>query len=135
MVPFLYIFFDWGILVLRIALGVIFIAHGFPKIKNLRQTAEMFAAMGFRPGKFWGTLVALLEFFGGLALIAGLFTQFFAALFALQFIVVILKLKGKQGMVGGFEFDLLIFAAAALLVFSGAGAISADNALGWILRL
>lgn len=133
MIQPLFVFSDWGLLILRVALGVIMVAHGWPKLKNLKGTAAGFKAMGFKPPKFWGTVAAIVEFFGGLALILGLFTQFFAFLIAIQFIVAILKVKGKMGFVNGYEFDLLILAAAFALMILGAGAISLDTAWGTIL--
>ena len=45
------------------------------KIKNLRANAQNFEMMGFRPGIFWGTIVALTETIGSLAVILGLGTQ------------------------------------------------------------
>ena len=104
------------------------------ELKDLRKTAAGFDAMGFRPGKFWGALVALLEFFGGIALVLGFYTQTFAALFALQFITIIVwKLAERQPFVGGWELDLLILTALLVLVANGSGAYSLDRAfyLGW----
>lgn len=133
MIQFLLIWSDWGILFLRAVLGLIFMGHGLPKLKSLKSTGENFKKMGFKPGPFWGTLVALLEVFGGLALILGFFTQIFAALFVIEFVVILLTVKRKSGFVGGYELDLLILAAAVLLVLIGSGSISLDNSLGILL--
>src|SRR3989338_6911501 len=80
----LLVFNDFGLLLLKIVLGLIFLVHGWPKIKNLKETHANFEMMGFKPGVFWGTIVAMVEFFGGLLLIAGLFTQLGAILIAVQ---------------------------------------------------
>lgn len=123
-----------GVFALRIVLGVIFIVHGWPKLKNLKQTAAMFNGMGFKPGGFWGTLVALLECAGGLALLLGFYTQVFAVLFALQFAtIVVWKIAKGQPFAGGWEFDLLILAALLALALNGGGSYSLDRAffLGW----
>lgn len=130
--PFL-VFSDWGILILRVVLGLILLVHGWPKIKNLKATGEGFQAMGFKPAIFWGVVVAVIEFFGGLALILGLLTQIIALLVAVQFLVAILKVKAKRGLVNGYEFDLLILAAALALAALGGGVFSADSFLGLIL--
>lgn len=111
-------------------MGLILMGHGLPKLKNLKATGESFQGMGFKPGLFWGTLVALLEVFGGLALILGFFTQVFAALVAIEFIVILATIKRKSGFVGGYELDLLILAVAVLLVLVGSGSVSIDNVLG-----
>jgi len=132
MIQFLLIFSDWGILILRVALGLILIVQGWPKIKNLRGTAENFSGMGFKPGFFWGTLVAFLEFFGGIGLVVGFFTQLIALFVALQFIVIILKLKHGKILASGVQFDLLIVAAALILVTLGSGAFSLERFLGFV---
>ncbi len=133
MIQFLFIWSDWGIFFLRFVLGLLLVRHGWPKLKDLKATGENFGKMGFKPGRFWGTLAGLLEFFGGLALIFGLFTQIVATLFVLEFAVILLKVKRKSGFVGGYELDLLIFVAALLLALIGGGALSLDGLLGIIL--
>ncbi|MCL4400134.1 DoxX family protein [Patescibacteria group bacterium] len=129
MIQLFYVFSDWGIFLLRLVLGLTLVKHGWPKIKNLKGTGENFSGMGFKPGVFWGTLVAFLEFFGGLMLVAGFFTQAISLFFVLEFAVIILFVKRKAGFVGGYEFDLLIFAVALLLASVGSGALSIDNLL------
>ena len=119
---------DWGLLFLRLALGLILVVHGWPKVKNLKTTASNFAAMGFRPGFFWGTLIALLEFFGGLAFIVGFFMQPLAALFVIEFITAITwRISKHHAFAGGYELDLLMLAAFIALLLSGAGAFSLDH--------
>ena len=69
---------DFGLLILRVGIGVMFILHGFPKIKAGPQTwAQIGAAthcvgIHFAP-KLFGFLAALSEFGGGICLILGLF--------------------------------------------------------------
>ncbi len=133
MIQFLYVFSDWGLLALRLVLGLIFLVHGWRKVKNLSGAVSSFEAMGFKPAKFWGPFVAFLEFVGGIALIVGIVTQVFAALFFVQFVVAILKVTGKKGFAGGYEFDLLILAALLALVVLGSGSFSADSMLGLLL--
>ncbi len=133
MIQFLLIWSDWGILLVRVVLGLILMGHGLPKLKNLKAAGENFQSMGFKPGPFWGTLVALLEVFGGLALILGFLTQIFAAFVVIEFIVILSTIKRKSGFVGGYELDLLILAVAVLLVFVGSGSVSIDNMLGLLI--
>src|SRR3989344_6451101 len=127
MIQPLLVFSDWGILALRLALGLILVVHGWPKIKNLRGTAGNFETMGFKPGIFWGTIVALLEFVGGLFVLAGLFTQLVSLFVALEFLIILLKLKRGSSFAGGYEFDLLILASALSLAMLGSGAFSLDQ--------
>ncbi|MCL5733073.1 MAG: DoxX family protein [Patescibacteria group bacterium] len=124
----LFVFNDWAILLIRVVLGAILIIHGFPKIKNLKGTIANFPQMGFKPGWLWGPLVTFVEFFGGIALVLGFYTQIFALLIAGEFTtIVIWKIIRKQKFVGGFEFDLLIWATALLLLTQGAGMFSLDR--------
>jgi putative oxidoreductase len=132
------IFFFYGgmaVLFLRLSLGGLFLAHGVPKLKDLKLTAENFALMGFRPGRLWATVVGLLETFGGIALILGLLTQSVAALFVIQFVVIIVKkLMNRRPFVGGWELDLMVLAGVVVLLFLGAGSYSFDRVfpLGWL---
>jgi len=130
MYPILLLSSGWGLLFLRIVFGAIMMAHGFPKLKHLKETGANFSGMGFRPGPFWGILVAFLESFGGIALILGIATVPLAGLFVVEFLTIVIWKLAKHGaFVSGWEFDLLLLAAAGVLLFSGAGAIS----LGYFL--
>lgn len=105
-----------GLLLLRLVVGLIFAVHGWPKLVNLKQTMANFTAMGFMPGEFWGTVVALAESFGSLAIITGIFIQPFALALAGQMIVATLwKARRGQGLSGGYEFDLLLVVALLAL--------------------
>ncbi len=114
-----------ALFVLRVVVGTIFLAHGWPKIKDIRKTQAGFSAMGFRPGALWGTLIALLEPIGGLAIILGIYVQPLAVLFAIEmFVAMIWKIKQGKGFVDGYELDLILLAAALTLATLGAGAYS-----------
>ena len=121
---------SWAILILRLALGLILVAHGWPKIKDLKQNGANFNGMGFKPGMFWGTVAAVLEFFGGIAIIIGLYTIPFAFLLAGQFVVIIIW-KWAKGMpltgANGWELDLIILAALVVLIALGAGPYAFDR--------
>ena len=136
MFPLYFLYDMWPVLILRIALGAIFIAHGWPKMRDLKGTHQSFHAMGFKPGVLFGTIAAFLEFFGGIAIILGIFTIFISALFVLQFLVIIIW-KWSKGApfkgANGWEFDLLILAVAFALFSLGAGAYSIDRMIfGWL---
>jgi len=119
-----------ALFVLRVVFGLVFVVHGWPKIKNIKQTQESFNAMGFRPGALWGTFIALLEAIGGLAIILGVFTQPIAILFAIEMLVTTLwKIKQGKGFANGYEFDLLLLATAIALIALGGGASYSLGAL------
>ena len=128
------VFSDWALLLLRIVFGLVFIIHGWPKIKNLKINAQNFEMMGFKPGIFWGTIVAVVEFFGGLLILTGLFVQPAALLLAINMTVAALwKIKRSQRFIGGFEIDLILLAAGLILATLGGGIFSLDNF--WQIRL
>lgn len=124
------IFSDWALLILRVIIGIIFIVHGLPKIKNLKINAQNFEMMGFKPGIFWGTIVAIIEPIAGTLILLGLFTQIGAILITINMIVAaIWKIKKGQGFIGGYEFDLLLAVAGLMLITLGGGVYSLDNFL------
>ena len=120
-----------ALLLLRAGLGVIFIFHGYPKL--FTHTHEMmggFQKMGF-PGYFV-YIAGVLEFFGGLVLILGLFTRIAALLLAGEMAVAVLKVHLPQGAitdVKNYEFPMILAAACFLLATMGAGLISLDQAI------
>lgn len=119
----------FGPLFLRVGLAVIFIAHGYPKLfkkENFLGTSQFFESINIKPGKFWVLIVGIVEFFGGILLFAGLFTQLVALLLAIDMLVAILKVNLKKGLVHGYEFELILLLSALALVVWGAGAFSLD---------
>jgi putative oxidoreductase len=107
---------DFGALLLRVTLGIIFFVHGIVKFQSgIENIAGWFRSIGL-PG-FMAYAVALLETIGGIALIIGLGTRIVSALFGILMIGAIIKVKLAVGFLGngqmaGWEFDL------ALLVIS-----------------
>src|SRR5712692_11864993 len=120
-------------LVGRVALGALFVAHGWPKIKDLRKPVGFVKGTGWPGGAAFAVLFPLLEFFGGLALIIGLLTQVVAVLFVLEMIATTIfsKTKLKKNFLSGYELDLAYAAFALVLAFLGPGAWSVDHLLGW----
>ena len=130
MFPILFLFDQYAFLLLRVAVGVVFLVHGIPKIRDLAKTAQGFEAMGFRPGRLWGTFIALLEVVGGALLIVGLFVQPLGAIFALEMLVAIVKVRRNAGFVGGWEFEGLLLVASLALLILGGGQLSLESVLG-----
>jgi len=124
-----------SVLLVRVVMGGVFMAHGYPKLFQVtEQRVQSFVNMGF-PG--WAVYVAgAVEFFGGILLLAGLFTRIAAFLLSGEMAVAFLKVHypraASQGGVlgflgrGGDEFPLLLCVAAFLVLTLGAGAISLD---------
>lgn len=136
MFDYLFLYQDWAATILRLALGVPFVIHGYPKLFTpmFQGFASWLDSMGVKPGKFWALVVGVVEFFGGIALILGIFTQLAAALIAANMLVAMAKVKwGKVKLVEmektGWELDLAYFAMALALVILGPGAWALGNYL------
>lgn len=123
--PFL-VFNDWGLLLVRVVLGVILIVHGLPKLRDLKGTGSWMAKQGFRPGGFWAVVVGLVETVGGAMIVFGFLTQVVVVLVAIQFVVILLSVK-RTAKFADKETDLLVFASAVLLITMAGGDLSLDN--------
>ncbi len=110
---------DLGLLLVRVGLGLVFIAHGWAKIDGMDGTIGFFASIGL--SAFWAYLVAYVEFIGGIAMLVGLFTNWAGMLLAVVMIVAIAMLKLSKGFVGGYEFDLVLFLSSLAIVIAGPG--------------
>lgn len=124
-------------LLLRLAIGAIFVAHGWQKWGS-RGSSEFdwFAGSAiptvFPEPTFWAWVVFLVELVGGLAVILGLLTRLAALLQAVIMLVALFGVKLAQGagLVGGYELDLILLAACLALAILGGGPIGLDSLLG-----
>ncbi|HKC23536.1 MAG TPA: DoxX family protein [Thermoanaerobaculia bacterium] len=126
---------DAALLVLRIALGVVFIAHGGQKLfglfggTGLHGFTPMIEKMGMPP--IVATLVAIGELFGGLGLLAGLLTRLAAIGPLLSMAGAIVLVHGKNGffLPTGFEYALTLLLVDVAVLFAGPGRYSLDALL------
>ena len=120
-----------ALVVLRLTLGTILIAHGSHKVYgHLHEYAGYIASLGLPT--WLAYLSAGTEFFGGILLILGLLTRCAAFAVLVNMSVAIARVHWKHGLLGngGFEFPLALWAMAFALIFFGAGAISIDAIRG-----
>ena len=128
-----------ALLGLRLVVGLTFAAHGAQKLfgafggHGIEGTAGSFEQLGLRPGRFHAWLGGAVELFGGLLIAFGLLTPFAAAVLIGNMTAAILTVHLRNGFFntnGGFEYNLVLVAAAFALAGIGAGAWSLDDALG-----
>lgn len=122
-----------AVAILRVVAGFIFIMHGYPKLLGgIEGTAGFFGSLGIPLPELAAWSVALLETFGGLALILGLFVTPVAILFAIEMLTGIVLVHAPNGFYvvgpgqGGMEFNLLLIASMLVLILAGPGVASID---------
>lgn len=134
---------DWAALVLRITLGAVIFPHGAQKLLGwfggygYSGTVQSFqSALGIPVAL--GTLAIVAEFFGGLGLIAGLFTRLSAFGVGVTMAVAVATVHLRNGFFmnwagnqkgEGYEYHLLVMGIAAAVMLAGAGQYSLDAAL------
>jgi putative oxidoreductase len=124
---------SWGITVLRVVVGIVFLAHGAQKVFTFghQGVTGMLGSMGVPLPGVMSVVLMAVEFLGGAALVLGLFTRWVAALNGFDMVVAILLVHLKNGFIkpGGFEHPLTLLAACVALAMLGPGAASLDGAL------
>ena len=134
---------SFGPVALRIAVGVVFVAHGAQKLFGIwggggpSGTAAFFAQLGLSPAFLLALLVGFVELGGGLLLLAGAFTLYAAIALTIDMIVAVWKVHLANGFflnwtiapgIGhGYEFNLVLIAALVSLMLTGAGAQAVDR--------
>jgi putative oxidoreductase len=130
---------DIGLLILRLVVGLTLAAHGAQKLfgwfggYGLAGTGGFLEQLGFRPGKVQAFLAGAAELGGGLLLAAGLATPVAAPLIITVMLVAVVSVHLPKGFFvtnGGYEYNLVLAAAALAFAFVGPGLYSLDAVEG-----
>ncbi len=128
-----------GLLVLRVVVGVLFAGHGAQKLfgsfggHGVSGTGAWFESTGMRPGRPLAVGAGLGELVGGGLLALGLVTPVAAALITAVMVTAIITVHVRNGVWNssqGYEYNLVLIAAAFVVAAVGAGAWSLDDVLG-----
>ncbi|MEO8823838.1 MAG: DoxX family protein [Ginsengibacter sp.] len=118
--------FNFGMLVLRVVLGILLISHGYSKLlmfNTLRYKFMSFLHMGPTISL---SLVIFAEFFCSIFLILGLFTRFaIIPIIIAMGVVVFLATHGE--ILGRGERGAMYLAVSIAILFCGPGKISVDG--------
>ncbi len=126
---------DLGLLLIRLVIGLSFMAHGAQKLfgwfggYGIKGTGGWFESMGMKPGALVALLAGLAEFGGGLLLALGLLTPVGGILIALTMVIAIVKVHGANGYwstQNGFEYNLAILVIGVALALTGGGQYALD---------
>jgi putative oxidoreductase len=129
----------YGLTIVRILVGIIFIAHGSQKLfgafggYGLEGTGQYMASLGLTPGYLMALLSGSAEFFGGLGLVIGLLARPAAVVLALTLVVAIFSVHISHGLFmanNGYEFALALLGGVVAVLIEGAGKVSVDRAIG-----
>jgi putative oxidoreductase len=122
-----------GLLMLRLATGVVFLMHGYQKlfVMGFAGVQGAFVGMGAPSPGFSGPLFGVCETLFGILMILGFLSRVSAAWFILDMLgaIAIVHIKNGWSGPGGMEFPVLLLAASIALFFAGPGALAADGAI------
>jgi putative oxidoreductase len=131
---------DTGLLILRVAFGLAFAAHGAQKLfgwfkgYGVKGTGGFLESLGFRPGRLVAASLGATEIVGGLLLAGGLFTPLAGAIVIGVMINAIFIVKRREGFLGGYELEFLYLVAGLAAAFVGPGEYALDALAGWSLN-
>ena len=118
---------SWGITLLRVTVGVVFVAHGGQKFfMGFHQVAEFLGSLEIPEPTAAAIILTAVEFFGGLAMIFGVLTRYVAIMLAFDMAVAIITFHWRNGFFtaqNGIEFPMVLLVANLTLILTGGGEI------------
>lgn len=115
---------------LRVVTGLVFAMHGWQKLQmGVPAVSGFLGSLGFPAPELFAVLLIAAELGGGILLIVGAYTHWVAKVLAFVALIALLTVHVSKGFFvseGGYEFILLLLAAAVSVMVSGAGRWSVD---------
>ncbi len=125
---------EWGIAILRVAVGFTFFMHCWQKLfaMGIPGVAGFFGQLGIPAPMAAATLISILELVGGAALVAGLVTRWLAVPLALDVLVAMLLVHLPAGFFApnGVELVFVLLGGSLALALAGPGAFALDHLFG-----
>ena len=127
---------DLGILVLRLALGIMFVAHGLQMAFGLfggsgvKGFSQMLSGLGFAPAMLWAYIASYTVLLGGLLVIFGVQTRLAAVLLLIFILTAGISVHLGKGFFlsnGGYEYTFIIAAICLALILLGPGKFNIFN--------
>ena len=128
-----------ALLILRLFLGVVFVMHGSQKLLGafggggIAGVAGMLSKLGLEPSQILAWVLSITEFVGGVCVVLGFLTRFWAAGLVIDMAVAIFKVHMANGFFAsknGFELPLAFGVMALVILLTGPGSLSVDRATG-----
>jgi len=113
---------DLGLFTLRLAVAVVFLYHGLPKLMKAKMMGQM---MGMSGGMVF--VLGIVEVFSSIGLILGIYMQLSSILLSIVMVgaIYLKTAKWKTGFAAmdktGWEFDLILLASTLAIFFTGGG--------------
>ena len=124
-------FAKWGMLPLRIVVGLVFMMHGGQKlfVFGIGGTADIMGKLGIPLPLIAAAVVIAVELLGGLAIVLGVFARLAGALLAFEMVVAILVARLHGGFFApyGYEFEFTLLGACLTFALNGPGRMSAEE--------